>query len=289
MKIIDTVSMGETLYEQGRQAEGVWLKDFMGLIMNTKNIAVEDWRKYNEPYRSSDWQVIVILEGSCRVSYNLLELKRTKGEVFVQKPGTLVTQLSGTPDLNVRSLSIHPDLLPTLSLKHDYVRIMPAAGHFDTVLSYFDLLCRLTQTSDIRVMSDLAASLFRFILHLHETTTAPADHTLSQPVSRQTKVFRQFLSLLILHGTRQHKIAFYADQLAMTPNYLNSIVRQVSGRTMTAWINEYLIAEAKAALSHSDMTVENIAHALCFPNSAFFCRFFKTHTGYRPSQYRNRA
>jgi len=288
MKIIDTVNMEGTLYENGKHAKGVWLSDAFGLMMNSKNIALEDWRKHNEPYRSSDWQVILVTNGTCLASYNLLEAERSKGNVIIQKPGTLITQLSASPDVNLRTVSISPDLIPTITMKDDYALFSPSEQHLNNIQVYFKLIRNLTeiQPTNISMLVDIGSSLLRYVLQLHQETSLIENYSPSQNIPRQTATFRKFLSLLNIHGIKEHKIAFYADQMAMTPNYLNSLIKQVSGQTMMSWINEYLIAEAKAALSHSDMSVENISDALYFPNSAFFCKFFKKHTSLRPSQYR---
>ena len=40
-------------------------------------------------------------------------------------------------------------------------------------------------------------------------------------------------------------------------------------------------------LRHSDKQVAEIANLLGFPNSSFFCRYFKEHTGSTPQEYRN--
>ena len=54
------------------------------------------------------------------------------------------------------------------------------------------------------------------------------------------------------------------------------------------WIDSYVILEAKTLLKYSDMSVQEIAYALNFPNQSFFGSYFKRNTGMSPSQYRAR-
>ncbi|MDD4417421.1 MAG: helix-turn-helix transcriptional regulator [Bacteroides graminisolvens] len=288
MKLIDTISMEGTLYEPGKRTEGVWLRQGLGLMMDSKNIAQEDWRKYNEPYRANDWQVILVLEGSYTSRYNLLDVERTKGQLIIQRPGLLITHTKASSDVNLRTLSINPELLGNITMQDYYLLFRLTEEQRKCVLSYFDLMEQQVKNYnlDVRILSDLGSSLLRYALQIGQESFGKKEKQSQETVSRNTLIFREFISLLNTHGTKEHKIAFYADQLAMTPNYLNSLIKQVSGQTIMSWINEYLIAEIKATLSHSDMSVENISDALYFPNSAFFCKFFKKHTGLTPSQYR---
>ena len=55
---------------------------------------------------------------------------------------------------------------------------------------------------------------------------------------------------------------------------------------MAEWIAEAVILDAKTQLRTSQMTVQQIANYLNFPNPSFFGRFFKKHTGMTPKAYR---
>lgn len=109
-----------------------------------------------------------------------------------------------------------------------------------------------------------------------------------QPVSTRHKiVFERFLDLVTRYHIRERNVGFYADKLCITPKYLSKIVKETSGESAPYWIDQYVILEAKQLLKHNDCGIKEIADELNFPNSSFFFKYFKKHTGMTPNQYRN--
>lgn len=105
-------------------------------------------------------------------------------------------------------------------------------------------------------------------------------------VSHQEDLFFQFMKLLSDHITSERSVTYYASQLCITPKYLSTVVKLVSGKTPTDWIKEKLIDEMKYRLCHSQATIKEIAFQLHFPNNSFFEKYFKAATGVSPTRYR---
>ena len=82
-------------------------------------------------------------------------------------------------------------------------------------------------------------------------------------------------------------MSFYAKQLNITPKYLSSVVKEVSGKTAARWIDESVILEAKALLKYSGMSIQEIAYHLNFSTQSFFGKYFKRYVGMSPLAYRN--
>jgi len=78
----------------------------------------------------------------------------------------------------------------------------------------------------------------------------------------------------------------YAKNLAVHTNYLNRVVKEVTGKPTTAHITERIISEAKALLQHTDWNVADIAYALGFEYPSYFNNYFKRMTGTNPSALR---
>jgi AraC-like DNA-binding protein len=62
--------------------------------------------------------------------------------------------------------------------------------------------------------------------------------------------------------------------------------RRISGKSVSEWIDNYVILEAKTLLKYSNMSVQEIAYYLNFPNQSFFGSYFKRNAGMSPSQYK---
>lgn len=101
----------------------------------------------------------------------------------------------------------------------------------------------------------------------------------SQIVSREGEIARKFMTMLKQQFITRKKVADYADALSVTPNYLNSAVKKVTGFTASYQIHKLVILEAKRRMLYSDCSLKEIAFDLGFENQAHFSKFFKSKTG----------
>ena len=74
--------------------------------------------------------------------------------------------------------------------------------------------------------------------------------------------------------------------MCITSKYLSNICKENSGKTAYDWIIEYAIEDINRLLSHSDMSIKEIANYLDFPNLSFFGKFVKAHLGCSPTEFR---
>ena len=103
-------------------------------------------------------------------------------------------------------------------------------------------------------------------------------------------LFDEFMSLLQQYNKRERNVSFYAKQLNITPKYLSSVVRSVSGNSAAWWINHTVILHAKNLLqTDRQLTVQQISDKLSFPNPSFFGQYFKRHVGMTPKEFRHTA
>jgi AraC family transcriptional activator of pobA len=82
--------------------------------------------------------------------------------------------------------------------------------------------------------------------------------------------------------TAQH----FAKTLHVHVNYLNSSVKEVTGKPTTAHIADRIVSEAKALLQHTTWSIAEIAYALGFEYPTYFNNFFKKKTGEIPKAVR---
>src|SRR6187402_1056143 len=78
----------------------------------------------------------------------------------------------------------------------------------------------------------------------------------------------------------------FAKNLFVHVNYLNSSVKEVTGKPTTAHISDRIISEAKALLQHTNWSITEIAYALGFEYPTYFNNFFKKKTGEIPKSVR---
>lgn len=95
-----------------------------------------------------------------------------------------------------------------------------------------------------------------------------------------------FIQLLDKHCREEHSVGFYADQLCVTPSYLSTVLKNISGKTVTKWLSEALFHEAQKLLRDPEQTLQQIADELNFSDQSAFGKFFKKNCGMSPMAYR---
>ena len=86
------------------------------------------------------------------------------------------------------------------------------------------------------------------------------------------------MTLLRDHSSKK-MVCDYANELNVSPNYLNRTVKKVSGNTASHHIQQQIILEAKRHAMYSGISMKEIAYQLGFDNIAHFSKFFKSKSG----------
>ena len=164
--------------------------------------------------------------------------------------------------------------------------ISPTAEELPQIDAFFSMIWDAVHKVPFRreVVQHLIIALLYNIRYIH----AKNEESAPLQLSRQEEVFRRFIGLVNEHSKRERNISFYADKLCLTPHYLSTVIREVSGQTVMQWINQAIILEAKVLLKHSDLLVFQISDELGFPNPSFFSKFFKRMTGMTPAEYQKK-
>lgn len=99
-------------------------------------------------------------------------------------------------------------------------------------------------------------------------------------------LFKHFVELLAENEGRVRSVAEYADMLYVTPKYLSSIVKQISGRTALDLIHETTTHAIVRQLKYTDKSIKEIATEMKFPSLSFFGKFVKSQLGVSPKKFR---
>ncbi|UGU15457.1 helix-turn-helix transcriptional regulator [Sinomicrobium kalidii] len=81
-------------------------------------------------------------------------------------------------------------------------------------------------------------------------------------------------------------VQFIAESLNVSPNYLSSLLKVLTGQSTQQHIHNKLIEKAKEKLSTTGLSVSEIAFQLGFEHSQSFSRLFKSKTEQSPLQFR---
>lgn len=274
-------------------------------VNNEQKQAVLDLLQY--PIRIDGYTAIFCVSGHVRVDINLHSYDLTPNALLINVPGNIIRV--SPAQMTDEMLSETRVVLIVLS------RDLMSGVHFDfnkmfadslmlfnkpiitlsdeqqqLARQYFFLTSTLLNSSfpnRREAVSSLIASLMYVFGSFWSENIHTAIESGASPSSVRVKqLFDRFIQLVTEYHDSERGMAFYADKLCLTPKYLSKLVKQASGRSAPDWIDAFVILEAKNMLKYSDVPIKEIVYKLHFPNQSVFYKFFKTHTGMTPSEYR---
>lgn len=158
----------------------------------------------------------------------------------------------------------------------------------DIIERYFDLFhLNTSRNSDDNYIRSIARTLMAAIIYqlMQFMSKRKEVEPTAQPFSRRISYVQDFMKLIHEHYRRERSVGFYADKLFISPKYLSLIIKEVTGKSAAAWIDECVILEAKNLLKFSGKNVQQIAYELNFNNQSSFGKYFKHLTGMSPTQF----
>ncbi|WP_346987108.1 helix-turn-helix domain-containing protein [Alistipes shahii] len=252
------------------------------------------------PSRLNALIIGVGIEGETSLTSNLQEFRLKKDSLFIFSPKHIL-QVQSNNRFKAHLIVIAPDFLKRINI--DTKRMMPLFLQFgslpcmelthaesQSLRSFISMVEQELKGSETDFSSEIIGGLIAATIYkvgdilTHYLTEHPE---VDSPIhNRAEEYFRQFTELLGEHYKHERSVGFYARQLCITPKYLTTLIKRISGKSVSEWIDNYVILEAKTLLKYSNMSVQEIAYYLNFPNQSFFGSYFKRNAGMSPSQYK---
>ena len=252
------------------------------------------------PSRLDAFIIGVGTEGETSLTSNLQEFRLKKNSLFIFNPKDIL-QVQSNDRFKAHLIVITPDFLKRINI--DTKRMMPLFLQFgslpcmelthaesQSLRSFISMVEQELKGSETDFSSEIIGGLIAATIYkvgdilTHYLTEHPE---VDSPIhNRAEEYFRQFTELLGEHYKHERSVGFYARQLCITPKYLTTLIKRISGKSVSEWIDSYVILEAKTLLKYSNMSVQEIAYYLNFPNQSFFGSYFKRNAGMSPSQYK---
>lgn len=255
---------------------------------------------FRVPSRLNALIIGVGTEGETSLTSNLQEFRLKKDSLFIFSPKHIL-QVQSNNRFKAHLIVIAPDFLKRINI--DTKRMMPLFLQFgslpcmelthaesQSLRSFISMVEQELKGSETDFSSEIIGGLIAATIYkvgdilTHYLTEHPE---VDSPIhNRAEEYFRQFTELLGEHYKHERSVEFYARQLCITPKYLTTLIKRISGKSVSEWIDNYVILEAKTLLKYSNMSVQEIAYYLNFPNQSFFGSYFKRNAGMSPSQYK---
>ena len=246
-----------------------------------------------QPTLMPEMRILMIMNGWANPIINMMERRFEVGDLVFLGTNGILQYKDASSDVQGIGLSISDELF-SLAVGNRIPRA------FDGHLRFFHL--RLN-TDEQEYLDQLHLMLYNHLrqqegssqvtLHLVSAYLWYVDHLWSrheqsyrEHQSREQRLFTDFVQLVSEFASEHHTIDYYASRLCITPRYMSTIIKQVSGRSAKQWIDDALVIRIKIDLKHTDKTIARISDDMNFPNPSFLSKFFKRMTGMTPREFR---
>lgn len=236
----------------------------------------------------------ICVSGTARAKINLREYFVEKNTIIFIPPNFVVEFIEKSDDYKIKFLFYSYDFvseikIPSIDLpkkieEHPCIKLSD-----EQLTDLFEIVGAITKiyhNTNHMFREEIAKNILSSLRYEIASIYLESDMEKQDISSRREEIFSQFAKLVMKHNKQERKVAFYANKLCITPKYLSEVVKDKTRKTPIEWINDSVIIITKTLLKSTDLSIIQISEELNFPNSSFFCKFFKKHTGISPLKYR---
>lgn len=253
----------------------------------------------NERYFNRELYMIFVLEGRSEILLNGEFIAIETNMLLIHGANYLTDHLYSSPDIKFITLSISESMRTDDSYLTQITAILLATmrqnKQYTIQLTEYEAQIIRRELEELMHLLNIEHHfLFRRIqalcnaLFLDIADFLSRKTVIKKQVSHKDNVIQEFHALVTRNFREEHFVGFYADQLAISEQYLARIVRVGTGKSINNIINELLIMEACTMLSSTKYTITEIASKLGFSDAASFCKFFKRNMDQTPLDFRRR-
>ncbi|MCD7936520.1 MAG: helix-turn-helix domain-containing protein [Tannerellaceae bacterium] len=274
------------------------MNSFFTLAEEPFLVGESDLHKFLHHPRRLDWGLLFLCtEGKAVISTETINYELRKHSKVTLLPGTIFTLHEASPGFQVSFLAFSHKMFDEANfrlgpsffrfLRENPVYHLPA-DKSKLLQGLFPFLKTVYHDHANQFRYDIAKNQLQCLLwETYDKTHRHFQNMKEHSSYNQHEIFKKFISLLRTHYKEEREVSFYADQLCITPRYLSFITRQITQtKSAKEIINKHIILEIKVLLETTQLSIQEIANYLNFPDQSYLGRYFKRYTGKSPSEYR---
>lgn len=237
----------------------------------------------------------LMLSGSAQATIDITRYEVKAGQALVLRPGHFFLVHECSEDAKVYYIIFSSKFiekntystrfpLTQVQIKSPFIDLKPE--HVDVYKEMAELMIKASNTRPALLNSQSIVHIYNL---LHSDYVDYVMRHQSDPervTDRKAEIYYEYTDLVMKHYHEWHHVSEYAEAMRLTLPHICSCIKQYSGQTAGDMITNAILTDAKAQLKITNLQVKEIAFALGFENVAFFNRFFKSHTGQTPKEYR---
>lgn len=251
----------------------------------------------DSPHRHDYYTILFIEKGEGTHFVDFTEYKVQDRTIYFIQPGQMHQLiLTATPigwvltftEQFLISNSIPEKLINDIYLFNDYGQSPPLPLSESDLPVYKNLIQQIdhfAKSLETYTMEAVGSLVKIFLIQSNNHCSLHKSNN-PQLIEAGNHILRTFKQQLNKQYATDHMVSDYADRLAVTSDYLNKTVKNLTGKSAKEHIQSKLITEAKRSLLFSNISNKELSYELGFDESAHFNNFFKKITGQTPSEFR---
>lgn len=261
---------------------------------------LNDSLAFGRPYHPNQPSFMVIKKGRLVIKEEIQTTELCNNSAILIQPQRVYQVLEISDDIKIRILKFDPEFIDQISLKIRKIKVyknrfIPGFNHFqlqeeetERLWNTMELIRNLLPKSEETLFqTEIIKGYMSAVLYQLLGLITQKNDLLEKKITRQQELVLGFIDLVEEYFTDQRNVRFYADKMAISERYLNSLINVNTGKTPLALINEYILNKAKLLLSSSSLSISEIAYQLKYSDLYSFSHFFKRHISFSPKQYRD--
>lgn len=228
-------------------------------------------------------KLLLIRKGTATVVINEQDERKTLNadSLLVMTSRHVINEIELTPDFEAECV-----LVDTYMVDENTIYHLTEEKH-KSVSDVFNIIHNIVRHQHINKV-EMIQSMFN-VLRLILEELPYEERSISHDFKHKKEVYEIFLHHLYRNFRKKRQIRFYASNMNVSTAYLSRLVKEISGSTINEHVTSLIYKEACNLLSHSDMSIGEIADALSFSDQSALTNFFKMRAGMTPLAYRNKG
>lgn len=228
-------------------------------------------------------KLLLIRKGTATVVISEQDERKTLNadSLLVMTSRHVIYEIELTPDFEAECVLVDTDMVNENTIYH-----LTEEKH-KSVSDVFNIIHNIVRHQHINKV-EMIQSMFN-VLRLILEELPYEERSISHDFKHKKEVYEIFLHHLYRNFRKERQIRFYASNMNVSTAYLSRLVKEISGSTINEHVTSLIYKEACNLLSHSDMSIGEIADALSFSDQSALTNFFKMRAGMTPLAYRNKG
>lgn len=228
-------------------------------------------------------KLLLIRKGTATVHISDHDERKTLNadSLLVMTSRHIIHEIEFSPDFAAECVLVDTDMVDENTIYH-----LTEEKH-KSVSDVLNIIHNIVRHQHINKV-EMIQSMFN-VLRLILEELPYEERSISHDFKHKKEVYEIFLHHLYRNFRKERQIRFYASNMNVSTAYLSRLVKEISGSTINEHVTSLIYKEACNLLSHSDMSIGEIADALNFSDQSALTNFFKMRAGMTPLAYRNKG